>query len=136
MRSEPTDPLVWKAFEVVAISMIQVLTFVLIFEAVVETYVENVGEISEIFGFGMQVNVAVYLLSILAGINSLAQIFIKDLGVRMVAPLCCAAIWIAYWGNIADVVPNRFIFLSTLGMIALYLGVLFGFNGPSDAVTE
>ena len=128
MRSETADTLFWYAISVVAISVTQVIIFFSLYEAVVEIYVSNIGEMSKIFGFGMQVNVAVYLMNILAGINSLAQIFAKKLIVKMIVPLLCTTIWIAFWGNIADVVPNRFVFLSLIGMIAFYAGVVFGYR--------
>lgn len=133
MKSKLADPLFWDANRVVAISLIQVMIFFLLYEAVVEIYVSNIGEMSKIFGFGMQVNVAVYLMNILAGVNSLAQVFAKKLIFKMVAPLCCTAVWIGYWGNIVDVIPNRFIFLSLLGMIAFYMGAVLGHKQDSTA---
>ena len=83
---------------------------------------------NKLFGFGMQMDNGTYLLSILAGINTLAQIFIEKLGIRLAATVICAAVWISYWGNIANEVPNRFMLLSVLGMLSFAAGVLLSFR--------
>lgn len=128
MISEPPFSIIWNSFKITAISSFQVLVFVLIYEASVEIYVSNFGPMNKIFGFGMQMDYGTYLLSILAGINTLAQIFLKKLIFRFTAAVLCAAVWISYWGNVADEVPNRFLLLSALGMLSFFSGVLLSYR--------
>ncbi len=121
-------PLIWNSFRVTAISAMQVLVFIVIYEASVEIYISKFGAMNKLFGFGMQMDNGTYLLSILAGINTLAQIFIEKLGIRLGATVICGAVWISYWGNIANEVPNRFMLLSVLGMVSFAAGVLLSFR--------
>lgn len=116
--------IIWDSFKVTAVSSMQVLIFIVLYEAAVEIYISNVGPMNKIFGFGMQLDNGTYLLTILAGLNTLGQVFLEKLSLRFAAALLCAALWISYWGNIADDVPNRFILLSVLGMFSFFSGVL------------
>ena len=124
MNTELPDELIWPALKVTAVSAAQVLAFVVLYEASVEVYVSNYGRMNKVFGFGMQVNFGLYLLSILAGAHALAHFHLDTLEHKLISTVLCTALWIGYWGNIADVVPNRFALLSILGMLSFFVGVL------------
>ena len=124
-----TNSPLWNTFKMTAISSAQVMIFITLYEATVETYVSNLGPMNRLFGFDMQMDNGTYLLSILAGLNTLAQVFLEKLNLKFVAAILCAVVWISYWGNIADDVPNRFLLLSILGMLSFSSGVLLSFRG-------
>lgn len=121
------DDLVPELLRVIPLSIVQVAVFVVLYEAAVELYVQYIGPMNKIFGFGTQVNHGLYLLSILACLNAIAQVFASRIRIRFLAAASAAIVWIFYWGNIADVVPNRVVMLSALGMVSLATGVLFMF---------
>ena len=121
------DDLAYSFFRVAGLTVIQVSVFVLFYEAIVETYGQYVSPMNKIFGFGMQVNYSIVLLTILAGLNAIAQVFANQIRIRFATAILAAAVWIFYWGNIAVSVPNRFLMLSGLGMMSLMVGVLFMF---------
>lgn len=121
------DDLIPEFLRVIPLAMVQVAVFVVLYEAAVELYVRYVGPMNKIFGFGMQVNLGMVLLSILASLNAIAQVFASRIQMRFLAAALSATVWIFYWGNIADVVPNRVVMLSTLGMVSFATGVLFMF---------
>src|SRR5262245_60630651 len=105
MKSVSDRELIIDAFKVISVSMMQVIIFVTLYEAAVEIYVSNFGDMNKIFGFGMQINMAALLMSVLAGTNSVVQVYANNIMLRMTIPLVCGAVWIAFWGNIVDVVP-------------------------------
>ena len=124
MTAELPDELIWPALKVTSVSAAQVLVFVFFYEAAVQVYVSNYAPMNKLFGFGMQVDVGLYLLSILAGLHSLAHFHLTATEHKLISTILCTAVWIAYWGNIADVVPNRFALLSILGMLSFFIGAL------------
>ena len=113
--------------KVAGLTVLQVSVFVLFYEAIVELYMRYVGPMNKIFGFGMQVDQGIALLTILSALNSVAQVFANRIHIRLAAATFSATAWIVYWGNIASAVPNRFLMLSVLGMMSLMVGVLFTF---------
>ena len=121
------DELIPEFLRVIPLAIVQVAVFVVLYEAGVEVYLRYVGPMNKIFGFGMQVNNGLYLLSILAFLNAAAQVFTTRIQIRFLAAASAAVVWIFYWGNLADVVPNRVVMLSALGMVSLATGVLFMF---------
>ncbi len=124
MTGEVSDGLITPAFKVTAVTAAQVLVFVILYEAMIEIYVSNVGSINKVFGFGMQMDYGLYLLSILAGLQAVVHILSESFEQKMITTLVCVAIWIAYWGNVAEVVPRRFVMLSLLGMFSFFIGIL------------
>lgn len=131
MTTEISGELIGPALRVTAVSATQVLVFVFLYEAAVEIYVSNVGPMNKIFGFGMQMNYGLYLLSILAGVHALAHMLLIRIERKLISTVLCTAVWIAYWGNVTDVVPNRFALLSILGMLSFLTGVLFSVRDAS-----
>ena len=121
------DDLIPEFLRVIPLAMVQVAVFVVLYEAGVEVYVSNVGPMNKVFGFGMQVNSGLYLLSILAFLNAVAQVFARRIGIRLLVAAAGATVWIFYWVNLTDVVPSRVVTLSALGMISFATGVLFMF---------
>ena len=121
------DDLIPEFLRVIPLAMVQVAVFVVLYQAAVELYVRNVGPMNSVFGFGTQVNYGLYLLSILACLNAIAQVFTTRLHVRFLAAASAAVMWIFYWVNLTDVVPRRVATLSVLGMISFATGVLFMF---------
>ena len=133
MLIEPMDDLVISALRISAVSAAQLVIFVVCYEAVVEVYRVKVGEMNKVFGFGMQMNYGLYLLSILAAVHGLAHVLLIRLPHRLIVTVICSAVWILYWGNISDVVPNRFSLLSALGVVSfLVAGVLHARSGKPD----
>lgn len=115
---------IWIAFRVLGISLIQIMMFLLLYEAAVEFYVSRFGPMNKVFGFGMQMNYGMYLLCIITLVSTFAQLFAAELKAKLVAVSAAALLWIIYWGNIANVVPNRFLLISGLGIVSLSVGVL------------
>ena len=128
MITEPNDDLIWISFRLLGISLIQVSIFILLYEAAIEIYTLNFGSMNKIFGFGMQINDGIYLLSILAAANTFTQIFAKKQRVKLITVTFSAALWVSYWGNIANEVPNRFLLLSILGIVSLLCGLLLTYR--------
>lgn len=114
----PMDNLIFSALKICAVSAAQLVVFVGCYEAVVDVYQSRYGEMNRVFGFGMQMNLSLYLLSILAGVNSLGHILLNRVPHKLIVTLVCTAVWVSFWGNILEFVPNRFALLSTLGMIS------------------
>jgi len=112
-------------FKIAGLSILQVSVFILFYEAIVEIYVRYVGPMNKVFGFGMQMDYGISLLTFLATMNAFVQIFSSHIPIRVAATFLLAAVWIFYWGNIADAVPNRYLMLSALGMTSLMFGALF-----------
>lgn len=129
--NELGEDLLTPAIRITAISAAQAIVFILMYEAAAEIYRREFGGADRIFGFGMQMNFSVYLLSILAGVNSLANVLFERLEHRLITAITCPAVWIVFWGNIAIVAPRRFGLISVLGMLSFLLGVLF--NTPAKA---
>jgi hypothetical protein len=63
-------------------------------------------------------DLSLYLLSILSGVNSLGHLLFSRVQHRLIVTVVCTAVWISFWGNILDVVPNRFALLTVLGMVS------------------
>ena len=111
--------------KIAGLSILQVSVFLLLYEAIVEVYVRYVGPMKRVFGFSMQMDYGISLLTLLATLNAFIQVFAKQIRIRVAATFLLAAVWIFYWGNIADAVPNRYLMLSALGMTSLMFGALF-----------
>jgi hypothetical protein len=114
-------------FKIAGLTILQVSVFLVFYEAIVEMYVRYIGPMNKVFGFGMQMDYGIYLLTILATLNAIAQVFALQIRFRIAATALFTGVWILYWGNIADAVPNRFLMLSALGIMSLMVGVLFTF---------
>src|SRR5262245_2637780 len=121
------DDLIPEFLRVIPLAMVQVAVFVVLYEAAVEMYIRYFGPMNKIFGFGLQVNYGLYLLSILAFLNAVGQVFVSRIQIRFLVAVSAAVVWIFYWGNIAEVVPTRVVMLSALGMVSFATGVLFMF---------
>ena len=119
------DDLIPEFLRVIPLALVQVAVFVVLYEAAVELNIRNLGPNDKIFGFGMQVNNGLYVLSVLACLNATAQVFATKIQFRFLAAAAAAIVWTFYWVNISEVVPNRVLVLSALGMVALATGVLF-----------
>ena len=124
MIKDVEENLLAPVFKVTAISAAQVIVFVLLYEATVEIYVSNAGPMKSDLGFGITLQLGGYLFSILAGIQSLTYLLLERSEHAAVATVLCIGIWIVYWGNVADVYPNRFALLTVLGVISLFVGVV------------
>src|SRR5262249_30217581 len=116
MKSESSIDLIKAGFTIAALSLAQVCVFVIAYEAVAEVYTVNFGPMNRVFGFRMQLNNGLILLCTLAGLNSTIQLLVRNQLVRLATRFVCCITWAAYWLNIGDVVPNRFLLLSSLGM--------------------
>jgi len=125
--------MITKTFEVTLYSFFQVAVFIFLYEAIVEYYVVNYGPMNKLFGFEMQIDAGIYLLYILAGINSLAQILIKNSVSKIAVTISTALVWIYFWANIASVAPNRFALISVLGFLSLSIGILLFSSGTKSS---
>ena len=121
-------------FRVVAVTAAQVMVFVLLYEAAIEAFGTNGDWKHRIFGFGMQLRFGFWLIVTLAGLNTLAHFLFERIEHGLIATLVCTGLWIGYWGNIADVVPNRFLAISFLGSLSFLVGVLFSSRQTKLAV--
>lgn len=121
---EPVDDLVLAALRISSISAAQLVTFVGCYEAVVETYQSRFGQMNHIYGFGMQMDHGLYLLAILAGAQALGHTLFNRFLHRLFVTVVCNFVWINYWTNISEVVPNRFGLLAFLGGISFLVGTV------------
>ena len=124
MRDDSSFELIRDAFAINALSLIQVCMFIILYDAIVDVYVSYAGPMNRIFAFGQQLDYGLWLLCICAGLNSAAQVLIRQRWICLAAPTIAAILWLSYWSNIADEVPNRYLLLSTLGMASFLCGVL------------
>src|SRR6187551_3103237 len=89
-------------FKIAGLTILQVSVFLVFYEAIVEMYVRYVGPMNKVFGFGMQMDYGIYLLTILSTLNAITQIFAYQIRFRIGATALFACAWIFYWGNISD----------------------------------
>lgn len=134
MTNESQIEMIKAGFTITAVSLIQVCLFVIAYDASVEFYMSRFGHMNRIFGFGMQIDNGMLLLCILAGLNSAANVISKNIYLRVAVSFICSVTWIFYWSNIADVVPNRFLLLTELGMASFLSGVLLTSRNDADAI--
>jgi len=120
-------------FKICSLSLMQVVCFILIYEAAVEIYVRSYGEMNKVFGFGMQINWSIGLLMILAGFYSLAQLIFQRATAKVGVFLGTAFVWMFFWSNIADTVPYRFLLISGAGFISFSIGALICFRQDESA---
>jgi predicted acyltransferase len=113
------------------------MIFLLLYEAAVEFYVSRFGPMNRVFGFDMQLNRGMYLLCIISTVSTFAQLVVVELRIKLIAAAVAALLWLTYWGNIADVVPNRYALISVLGILSLAVGVLMtSRGGQTDLALE
>jgi len=134
MNDNSSIELIKNGLRFTTLSLVQVCVFVILYDAIIDTYISYVGPMNRLFGFGQQFDNGTLLLCILAGLNSGAQILSERLWIRLALPAIGAVTWIFYWGNIEDDVPNRFLAISFLGMVSFLCGVLLAPNEKLAAV--
>ncbi len=120
------DELIVDSFRVMALTALQVGVFVVLHDAAVETYVSHIVPMrGPGVSFGIALQIGIYLMSVLACLNSVAQVFAQRLVIRFIVAATAVAVWGFYWLNLTDVFPYRVAMLSAVGAISFATGVLF-----------
>ncbi|HKP70787.1 MAG TPA: hypothetical protein VJV05_15975 [Pyrinomonadaceae bacterium] len=122
------DDLISDFVRVMVLTAIQVGVFVVLYDGVVEMYASYVGPMKRLgVSYGISLELGLNLLSVLACLNAIAQVFATRIQIRFLTAASAAVVWILFWRTIADVVPNRVALLSVAGTASFATGVLFMF---------
>jgi hypothetical protein len=111
--------------KVVAWTALQFMFFVVAYEIVRFSVLTYRGYIRRDFAYGIGLHYGVYLLILLALINSVVQVLSSRMKVRVFVAVACVGLWAAYWLPSASSIPYRAALVLTLGGISLLIPVLF-----------
>lgn len=107
---------------IAALSIFQCVIFVFSCDLIFEIYSGYVAPMSVIHGFESQMDWGTSLLAILCGVNSVGQVLTRGAWIKLTFLFLTSLTWIAFWANIATVVPNRFLLLSVAGLTSFAIG--------------
>ena len=98
--------------------LLQFFIFLLIYEILYYLYTSIYGNIRRDLGYGIQLRYGVYLLFILAFINSVARMFFKQSAKALLVVVFCILAWLFYWNNIILEMPYRAYLILFAGVIS------------------